>query len=98
MSATEDLDKEPSNSTNESDEVNGDKLDNQRFAGYREAAIKVRTFPQTPGVYLMKDSVGRVIYIGKAIQLRARASSYFLKAAREDARTANWVHEIHDFD
>ncbi len=46
----------------------------------------------------MKDVAGVVIYIGKAIQLRSRASSYFLKAAREDARTANWVHEIHDID
>jgi excinuclease ABC subunit C len=99
MSATEDLDKEPADSVNELDQVTGDELGNEdRFAGYREAAVKVRTFPQRPGVYLMKDNVGRVIYIGKAIQLRSRASSYFLKAAREDARTANWVHEIHDID
>ena len=30
------------------------------------AAAKVKTFPQTPGVYLMKDSAGIVIYVGKA--------------------------------
>ena len=40
---------------------------------------KVREFPQTPGVYLMKDAAGRVIYVGKAKNLRARAGSYFLK-------------------
>ncbi|MFN9369519.1 MAG: excinuclease ABC subunit UvrC [Planctomycetia bacterium] len=62
------------------------------------AAEKVRTFPQTPGVYLMKDAAGRVIYVGKAKNLRARASSYFLKAAAEDRRTADLVREIRDID
>jgi excinuclease ABC subunit C len=62
------------------------------------AADKVRSFPQTPGVYLMKDAAGRVIYVGKAKNLRARAGSYFLKAAAEDRRTADLVREIHDVD
>ncbi len=62
------------------------------------AAEKVRDFPQAPGVYLMKDAAGRVIYIGKAKNLRARAGSYFLKAAAEDSRTASWVQEIRDID
>jgi excinuclease ABC subunit C len=62
------------------------------------AAEKVRAFPQTPGVYLMKDEAGRVIYVGKAKNLRARAGSYFLKAAAEDPRTAKLVLEIRDID
>ncbi|MGD0517858.1 MAG: excinuclease ABC subunit UvrC [Thermoguttaceae bacterium] len=62
------------------------------------AAEKVRSFPQTPGVYLMKDAAGRVIYIGKAKNLRSRAGSYFLKAAAEDPRTAKLVREIRDID
>ena len=62
------------------------------------AAEKVKTFPQTPGVYLMKDSAGRVIYIGKAKNLRSRAASYFLKAAEQDRRTAELVLEIRDID
>lgn len=61
-------------------------------------AAKVRQFPQTPGVYLMKDAAGRVIYVGKAKSLRARAGSYFLKAAAEDRRTADLVREIADID
>jgi len=65
---------------------------------YSQAAEKVRSFPQTPGVYLMKDSAGRVIYVGKAKNLRARAGSYFLKAAAEDPRTARLVQEIRDID
>jgi excinuclease ABC subunit C len=63
------------------------------------AAEKVRTkFPRGPGVYLMQDHAGRVIYVGKAKNLRARAGSYFLQAAAEDSRTAPLVHEIYDID
>ncbi len=66
--------------------------------GFEHAAAKVRTFPTTPGVYLMKDSAGVVIYVGKAKNLRSRAGSYFLKAAAQDARTAPWIGEIADID
>ena len=65
---------------------------------FEETAEKVRTFPQSPGVYLMKDSAGVVIYVGKATNLRSRAGSYFLKAASEEARTADWVPLIADAD
>ena len=66
--------------------------------GFRHAAAKVREFPHSPGVYLMKDSAGRVIYVGKAKSLRSRAGSYFLKAAAEDRRTADLIREIADID
>lgn len=59
---------------------------------------KVRTFPQTPGVYLMKDDKGRVIYVGKAKNLRSRAGSYFQKTAELEPRIADWVHQIADID
>ena len=59
---------------------------------------KVRTFPTTPGVYLMKDALGRVIYVGKAVNLRSRAGSYFTEAAAVDRRTADLVPEIKDID
>jgi excinuclease ABC subunit C len=64
----------------------------------RPAAAKVRTFPHRPGVYLMKDAAGVVIYVGKAKNLRARAGSYFLKAATEEHRTRDWIGEIRDVD
>jgi excinuclease ABC subunit C len=66
--------------------------------GYRRAATRAREFPQKPGVYLMKDSAGRVIYVGKATNLRSRAGSYFTKQALEDSRTSYWVREICDAD
>ncbi|MFQ3593728.1 MAG: excinuclease ABC subunit UvrC [Gemmataceae bacterium] len=62
------------------------------------AAEKVKSFPTTPGVYLMKDEAGRVIYVGKAKSLRNRASSYFTKQAAEDHRTRDWVPSIADVD
>jgi len=66
--------------------------------GFRRSAEKVREFPQAPGVYLMKDASGVVIYVGKAKNLRSRAGSYFLTAAAQELRTAEWIHEIADID
>lgn len=65
---------------------------------FRRAAAKVREFPRKPGVYLLKDSAGVVIYVGKAKNLRSRAGSYFLKGAQAEFRTAQWVREIADAD
>ena len=67
-------------------------------AAFRRAAAKVREFPRKPGIYLMKDGAGRVIYVGKAKSLRARAGSYFLKGALAERRTSDWVGEIADVD
>ncbi len=61
-------------------------------------AEKVKSFPAAPGVYLMKDAEGRVLYVGKAKSLRNRASHYFTKAAAEDPRTADLVKVIADVD
>ena len=41
----------------------------------------VAAFPKTPGVYLMKDKEGRVLYVGKAKELRSRVMSYFQPSA-----------------
>jgi excinuclease ABC subunit C len=59
---------------------------------------KVRSLPTTSGVYLMKDSLGRVIYVGKAVNLRSRVASYFNSAAAFDRRTRDLVPEIRDVD
>src|SRR3954464_8326495 len=66
---------------------------------FARACDKVRTkFPHGPGVYLFEDQAGRVLYIGKAKDLRARVGSYFLTAAAEDPRTARLVREAYDVD
>jgi excinuclease ABC subunit C len=61
-------------------------------------AEKVKQFPPSPGVYLMKDAQGVVLYVGKAKNLRSRAGHYFTKAAAEDMRTADLVKLIADVD
>src|SRR3954454_16202325 len=80
------------------DPIQDDASGPDETPGLQRAAARVREFPQTPGVYLMKDAAGRVIYVGKAKNLRARAGSYFLKAAAEERRTADLVREICDID
>jgi excinuclease ABC subunit C len=64
----------------------------------RDPAAKVRTFPTTSGVYMMKDGGGNVIYVGKAKNLRSRASSYFSKEAADDVRIRDWMPLVKDVD
>ena len=61
-------------------------------------AEKARGFPTTPGVYLMKDDAGNVLYVGKAKNLRSRTSHYFNKEAAIDLRTCELVKHIRDID
>ncbi len=61
-------------------------------------AEKVKQFPAAPGVYIMKDAQGVVLYVGKAKNLRNRAGHYFTKAAVEDPRTSDLVPLIADID
>ncbi len=75
-----------------------DELELSEARNSSVAREKVRAFPTTPGVYMMKDAEGRVIYVGKAVNLRSRAGSYFLKAAEIDRRTCELVREIADID
>ncbi len=67
-------------------------------AGAVDLRESIRRLPTTSGVYLMKDALGRVIYVGKAVNLRSRVGSYFNAAAAEDIRTANLVPEIRGVD
>ncbi|MFA6511682.1 MAG: excinuclease ABC subunit UvrC [Patescibacteria group bacterium] len=50
-----------------------------------------KTLPTTPGVYLMKDDKQKILYVGKAINLRSRISSYFQKRASLDPAKAMMV-------
>lgn len=52
--------------------------------------------PGTPGVYIMKDAAGRVLYVGKAVNLKRRVSSYFLRP--HDARIDGLVRRIKRID
>ncbi len=76
----------------------GIPADSVRSTDNRPPKEKVRDFPETPGVYLMKDERGRVLYIGKAKSLRHRAASYFTDAALQDRRVADMIPLIADID
>ncbi|MDP3991457.1 MAG: UvrB/UvrC motif-containing protein [Candidatus Colwellbacteria bacterium] len=60
------------------------------------AKILYKNLPETPGVYLMKGTRGKVLYIGKAGNLRRRVSSYFMKV--HDAKTEKLLAEIKKID
>jgi excinuclease ABC subunit C len=55
---------------------------------------KIRAFPAGPGLYLMKDARDRVLYIGKAANLRSRAGSYFQPSANLAASRGPWIVEM----
>src|SRR5947207_14745197 len=61
---------------------------------------KVRELPNKPGVYLMRDRLGRVIYVGKARSLRKRVAQYFTpsRRLRYDPKTRALIESIADFE
>ncbi len=58
---------------------------------------KLTTLPLTPGVYIMKDRFGNIIYIGKARKLKNRVSQYFLNKNHPD-KVKSMVSQVADFD
>ncbi|OGX42227.1 MAG: hypothetical protein A3G91_00025 [Omnitrophica WOR_2 bacterium RIFCSPLOWO2_12_FULL_50_9] len=59
---------------------------------------KLKNIPLTSGVYLMKNAVGRVIYVGKAVSLRRRVQSYFRPCRQTPLKTDRLVGEVADID
>ncbi|MHC5110179.1 MAG: excinuclease ABC subunit UvrC [Planctomycetota bacterium] len=74
-------------------------MDEARITAIRE---RISEIPKSPGVYLMKDGEGRVLYVGKAKDLRARVSSYFQPGAdlmsSRGPDICRMVELVHDID
>ena len=63
-----------------------------------QLAEKLKQLPHRPGVYLMKDERGKIIYVGKAVDLRQRVRSYFQAAHNLTPKVRVMVEKIRDFD
>ncbi len=61
-------------------------------------AERARSLPRTPGVYLMKDAAGVVLYVGKASSLRNRVGSYFVPSADLGPRKQPMLDLVTDFE
>lgn len=59
---------------------------------------KLSQVPAAPGCYLMKNSKGAIIYVGKAVDLRNRVGQYFGATSRHDYKTSKLVEHIRDFE
>ncbi|NLB37325.1 MAG: excinuclease ABC subunit UvrC [Clostridiales bacterium] len=68
---------------------------NEKLRTLRKKAMNL---PLTPGVYIMKDSKGRVIYVGKAKALKNRVSQYFGSQNNHQIKVIKMVENVADFD
>lgn len=59
---------------------------------------KARNLPLEPGVYLMRNTAGKIIYVGKAKALRNRVSSYFRSLDKHLPKVYRMVEDVEDFD
>ena len=75
------------------------KQQNQTTGRYsrEELLQKANALPTCPGVYLMRDRGGRVIYVGKSRKLKNRVSQYF-QNGEKNAKTERMVSLVADFD
>ena len=66
------------------------------FTRYAFDQDDLRTFPEAPGVYVMRDRTGHVIYVGKSKDLRSRVRSYFATASGRTEKTGRILKAVYD--
>ncbi|MBR5858751.1 MAG: excinuclease ABC subunit UvrC [Clostridia bacterium] len=59
---------------------------------------KAKLLPATPGVYIMRNKSGRIIYVGKSKALKNRVSSYFAPSSDHRGKTKRMVESVNDFE
>ncbi len=74
---------------------NGDLTESTPGTGLGE---KLAALPEQPGVYLMKDGAGRVMYVGKATSLRSRVRQYFQPGHTDSPRILHLISKIRDVE
>jgi len=63
-----------------------------------ELGAKLTKLPDKPGCYIFKDSEGKVLYVGKALNLRGRVRSYFQKSSTLSLRIAKMIEKVSDLE
>ena len=63
-----------------------------------KSPVEYKNIPDNPGVYLMKNEKGKIIYVGKAKNLRNRVSSYFKNINSHNAKTLELMKNIRDIE
>jgi hypothetical protein len=71
-------------------------LEGVDFSRYAFDRAFLRSLPERPGVYLMFDRNGTLLYVGKAKSLRDRAGSYFARTTRRSERMEQFLERVHD--
>ena len=59
---------------------------------------KIDNLPKTPGIYMMKDKYGDIIYVGKSKKLKERVKSYFTNSKNHSKKVKRMVKNIEDLD
>lgn len=59
---------------------------------------ELSAIPERPGVYIFKDADNKVLYVGKAKELKSRIRSYFQRSSALDARKSAMMREVRDFE
>src|SRR5918999_1340822 len=70
----------------------------RRSAARPDFSSRLAALPTQPGVYIMKNAAGNVLYVGKALALRNRVRSYFQSQRGHDPKTRELVSNIADFE
>ena len=59
---------------------------------------QLKRLPNSPGVYIMKDATGDIVYVGKAANLRHRVGSYFGTQQKQSSKILQMMSRVHDLD
>jgi excinuclease ABC subunit C len=63
-----------------------------------DLTAQLKVLPDKPGVYIMKDDQGRIIYVGKATSLKQRVRSYFQKSKHHTPKELSLIEKIHELE